>query len=179
MSINETEFAKLIRQGDEKAFKNAFELYYAALVRYGNLFVHDTEISRGLVQEVFLKLWEKRDEIIIHSSLKAYLFTAINHKALNHIRHERVKEAFKDQYISTWIHNDDNQLKVNPFLKDALENAINSLPPKAYKSFALTQIDGLSIREAAKKMGVAEKTIENQLARSRKTLRQKLKKFKN
>ncbi|MCK5822076.1 MAG: sigma-70 family RNA polymerase sigma factor [Bacteroidales bacterium] len=175
----ENQLAKLIQQGDEKAFKTAFELYYEGLVSYGNHLVKNMEVSRDMVQEVFLTLWEKRNIVSIHSSLKAYLFTAINHQALNHIRHNKIKRAFQEQYIATWLYGENKQIAVDPFLLEIIEKAINSLPPKAYQSFALTQIDELSIREAAKIMCVAEKTIDNHLARSRKILKQKLKKYKN
>jgi len=175
----EKELARLIKQGDEKAFKTAFELYYMGLVNYGHYLTQNMEASRGMVQEVFLTLWEKRSRISIHSSLKSYLFKAINHKALNHIRHAKVKKAFHEQYISTWIYGEFDETSINPFLQSALEKAINNLPPKAYQSFALTQIDGLSIREAAKVMGVATKTIENHLARSRQILKKKLKRYKS
>ncbi|MEA1875986.1 MAG: sigma-70 family RNA polymerase sigma factor [Bacteroidota bacterium] len=175
----EKELAKLIQQGDEKAYKTAFELYYTGLVSYGYHMVQNMEVSRGMVQEVFLKLWEKRALISVHTSLKAYLFTAINNKALNHIRHNKIKRAFQEQYVSTWFYGGSDQMEIDPYLQNAIEKAINSLPPKAYQSFALTQIDGLSIREAAQIMQVAEKTIENQLARSRKILKQKLKKYKS
>jgi len=179
MLTKETELAQLIQKGDETAFKTAFELYYAGLLSYGKHLVQNNDVSRDLVQEVFMRLWEKREKISVHSSLKAYLFSAINNRALNHIRHEKIKRAFQEQHISTWIYGEYSQSEVNPFLNSAIERAINALPKKAYQSFTLTQIDGLSIREAAQKMGVAEKTIENQLARSRKILRQKLKKYKS
>lgn len=175
----EKELAKLIQEGDEKAYKTAFELYYTGLVSYGNHMVQNMEVSRGMVQEVFLKLWENRALISVHSSLKAYLFTAINNRALNHIRHNKIKRAFQEQYVSTWVYGESNQIEIDPFLQNAIEKAINSLPPKAYQSFVLTQIDGLSIREAAQILQKAEKTIENHLARSRKILKQKLKKYKS
>ncbi len=178
MLTDEKKLALLIRQGDQEAFKTTFELYYAGLLSYGNLLINDYEKSRDLVQEVFLILWEKNESISVHTSLKAYLYTSVNNRALNHIRHEKIKKAFEEQRVSHWINASQDEFSVSPFLQAALEKAINNLPPKAFQCFALTQLDGLSIREAAQRLDLAEKTIENQVARSRKILRQKLKRYK-
>lgn len=175
----EKKLAILIQQGDEEAFKTAFDLYYAGLVAFGNHILKNKDVSRDLVQEVFLKLWLNRDEISVHSSLKAYLFSAINNSALNYIRRQKIELAFRERSVSCWIFDDYDQIKVNPFVEAALKKAIDRLPSKARQCFTLTQIDGLSIREAAQELNVAEKTVENQLSRSRKILQQKLKKYKD
>lgn len=179
MLTEEKKLAILIQQGDKKAFKKAFDIYYAGLVSYGTHLIKNQESSRDLVQEIFLKLWKNRDKLSIQSSLKSYLFSAINNAALNYIRHERITQAFEEQSISTWIYDDQHQIHVNPFLQEALKKAIDKLPPKARQCFTLTQIDGLSIKEAAKSLALADKTVENQLARSRKILQQKLKSYKD
>lgn len=179
MLTDDKQLAILIKKGDKKAFKTLFELHYVSLIAFGNSLINDNEACRDLVQEVFLKLWEKRRSMSVHTSLKSYLFTAINNSALNFLRHEKIVSAFWKYSISSWIFEESIQLQVSPFVREAINKAIDSLPSKAKQCFTLTQIDGLSIREAAIKLDVAEKTVENQLARSRKILQQKLKKYKD
>ena len=166
-----------MRFGDENAFKTIFEKYYHQLVSYGESISGSKEASRGHVQDVFLKLWESRDQISIKTSLKAYLFTAIYHKALNWRRHEKVKRAYEDDRLKDITEGVQTQPGINPFLQKAISNAIDSLPAKALEVFTLTQLEGLSNKEAATKLGISIKTVENQVTRARKILQKKLKKY--
>lgn len=167
-----------IQKGNTHAFKLLFQKYYSGLVGFGTYLLHDQEESRELVQEIFLTLWEKRSQLQI-SSPKAYLFTAMNNKAMNTARHLKIvrSQASEHEFL-----NRDQSLTdplPNPFLKDALAKAISELPEQARLCFVLTQFDGLSVKEAAKQLNLAEKTVANHLARSRKMLQKKLKKFRD
>lgn len=178
MSTEENRLAASISKGEEEAFKIAFQLYYGSLVQYGIHLLKDKEGSRELVQEVFLKLWENRKSTEIRSSLKAYLFTAMHNMALNHIRKLRYERAFKEYHWREWLDAREGEFQAAPFLRDALHKAIQQLPPKARECFSLTQLEGLSIKEASERMDISEKTAENQLARSRKILQKSLKKYR-
>lgn len=165
-----------VKEGDSIAFQQLFERYYSGLLGFGIYLTKNQEISRGLIQEIFLTLWERKDTLTV-TSVKAYLFTAMNHKALNYLRHRKVVLAMEASPIHPDQSSEPPQEK-DPFLKDALERAINDLPEKARECFRLTQIDGLSAKEAAVRLNVSIKTIENQLTRSKKILRKKLRSYR-
>lgn len=167
-----------LKEGDTKAFKSLFESYYQLLVGYAISITENTEVSRELVQDVFLKLWENRQKTKSEGSLKAYLFTAVNHQSLNWLRHEKIKRAYRNQSIQDIMTGVELPPQISPFLEEALRKAIDELPEKALKVFTLTQLDGLSQKEAALSLGISVKTIENQLSRSRKILQKKLRKYK-
>jgi RNA polymerase sigma-70 factor (ECF subfamily) len=166
-----------LRSGDEQAFKNLFQQHYLQLVQYGTLKTGDRDVSRELVQEIFLKLWEDREKITIKTSPKAYLFVAMNNKALNWLRHEKVKRAYESERLFELLGDVQHSIDPSPFLQNAISNAINALPEKALQVFTLTQLNGLSNKEASEKLGISVKTVENQITRSRKILQKKLKNF--
>jgi len=166
-----------LKEGDTKAFKSLFELYYKLLVGYAISLTENMEVSRELVQDVFLKLWENRLETKAKGSLKAYLFTAVNHQSLNWLRHEKIKRAYRNDSIHDVMMGVQLPPRMSPFLDEALRRAINELPEKALEVFTLTQLDGVSHKEAALSLGISVKTVENQLSRSRKILQKKLRKY--
>jgi len=166
-----------LQEGDTGAFQTIFESYYQQLVRYGISITDNLEVSRELVQDVFLKLWEKRRETKIKISIKAYLFTAVNNQALNWVRHQKIKRAYENASLQDVMSGIQLPPRISPFLAEAIRKAIDELPDKALMVFTLTQVEGLAYKEAAKTLGISIKTIENQLARARKILQKKLRKY--
>ena len=167
-----------LRDGDLQAFKTLFESLYSHLLNYGISLTRDNEVSQELIQEIFLKLWENRTKTHIRGPLKAYLFTAMNNRALNWIRHEKIKRAYENESLKDAMSGVELPPHISPFLSEAIKNAIDTLPERALQIFNLTQLEGNSNKEAALKLGISVKTVENQLNRARKILQKKLKKFR-
>ena len=96
MEVNEhTEvLIKAIVRGDKKAFGQLFRMWYVRLCLYAESIVRDRDMAEDLVQNLFCMLWEKREEIDIRESMKAYLYCSVYHAALNSLKHEKVKLAF-------------------------------------------------------------------------------------
>ena len=96
MEVNEhTEvLIKAIVRGDKKAFGQLFRMWYVRLCLYAESIVRDRDMAEDLVQNLFCMLWEKREEIDIRESMKAYLYRSVYHAALNSLKHEKVKLAF-------------------------------------------------------------------------------------
>ncbi len=164
-----------IRKEEIKHFKDLFEKYYDGLFRYGTSLIEDQETARGMVQEVFLKLWERKDTLRHEEQkLKAYLFTTLHNQCLNRIRHQKVIQSFASDRWHEWLQYRDQVPEFNPFVREALAAAIEELPDRARECFCLTQLDGLSHKAVAKTLGLSEKTIENQVRIARKKLRKKL-----
>ena len=171
------ELISKIKKGDNQAFKLLFQRYYPGLYNFGMSLLHDEEEVRNLIQDIFLQLWEKKNKLDI-SSAKSYLFTTLNNKSLNIIRHLKIVHSYQKDQESTdsqFIKESDAH---NPFIREAIDKAIKQLPPKAQQCFLLTQVEGKSIKEAAKILEISDKTVENQLSRSRKILQKKLKSFR-
>jgi len=166
-----------LREGNIEVYKTLFETFYNQLISYGISITHDKEVSRGLTQDLFLKLWENRKKTVISGSIKAYLFTALNHLSVNWLRHEKVQRAFENASLHEVLAGIELPPRISPFLNEAVKTAIDALPDKAREVFTLTQLDGIPHKEVSRSLGISVKTIENQLSRSRKILKKRLRKY--
>ena len=83
-----------ISQGDEQSFTKTFDRYYSVLCYYADKFIHDTDESRSLVQQVFVDLWMKRKKISYSAIYQNYLYKAVKNYALDYLKHKNVESKF-------------------------------------------------------------------------------------
>ena len=89
----------LLREGDEHAFQTLFKKFYPALCHFANQFLADKEQSEEIVQEIFVKIWEKRSVLNIETSVKHYLFRSVRNQCLNQIQHEKIKKQYATKVL--------------------------------------------------------------------------------
>jgi RNA polymerase sigma-70 factor (ECF subfamily) len=179
MSSSENEIVEKIRGGDKPAFENIFRMHYSHLCSYANKFVMDMDASEEIVQELFFQLWQKKETIIITSSLKSYLFRAVHNSCLNYIKHKNIRLKYKE-YITneqkeSWCEQSGDS-EINQ-LQDKIRQAIDKLPPERKKVFLMSRFDELSYKEVAEKLNISIKTVENQIGKALKFLREELKEY--
>jgi RNA polymerase sigma-70 factor (ECF subfamily) len=167
-----------INKNDEKAFEFLFNKYYGILCSFSAKLIHDDVAAEEIVQEFFVKLWEKRDQISIETSVKNYFFRSVKNLCLNFIQHNKTKIAHAQKLQSEVENNfsDDNNYP-EPDLYEKIEESINSLPEKRREIFRLSRQDGLKYHEIAQKLNISIKTVETQMSLAIKTLRDKLRNY--
>ena len=169
----------------EKGFKVAFETYYPRLLRFAEAYVGDRFEAENIVQDVFLRLWEKRASLPEDINLLAWLLTMVKNQCLDFLRHRQVVErhtvdwdTFQDREASFNCYAisrfDAEQLDVEA-LERMVEKAVNELPEQCRKVFELSRYDGLKYKEIAAKMGISVKTVETHISHALKILRVALK----
>ncbi|HEY8955022.1 RNA polymerase sigma-70 factor [Chitinophaga sp.] len=149
-----------------------FHTYFEGLHRYAFTILKDNDDAKDAVQAVFLKLWEKRAAIDEQQSVKSYLYTAIYHYCLNVKRHEKIKE----QYITTNNHTA-GEFRDPLVSKEAyrrIMGGIESLPPQCKLIFTKSRFEGKKYAEIAGEMGLSVKTVEAQVGKALKILRENL-----
>ena len=170
------EAAQLLQQlrlGDEKAFETIFRQHYPMLCRFAAPFLYDAESAEEAVQEVMVTVWEKREQLEIATSLKSYLFGAVHKHCLNWIKHDQVKARYRQETLAT------APLAEAPDgfaseLEQQISRAIQKLPEERRKVFLLSREEGLKYREIADKLGISIKTVENQMGKALRFLREEL-----
>lgn len=166
-------FAK-IKLGDEEAFNKIFDLYYNQLCFFANNFIHDFDLSRSLVQQIFVDVWIKREQLNIDFSPKSFLFQSVKNKALDHLKHRKVEANF----VSISLQNSEQQTFNNQLEEAELNNKINTaiqeLPPKCREIFILCRFEELKYAEIAERLNISIKTVEMQMSIALKKLRKKL-----
>ncbi len=167
-----------IKNGDEKAFETFFHKYYGHLCLYATKIINNNSAAEEIVQDFFVKIWEKRGQTNIETSIKNYLFRSVRNLCFNYIQHNKTKIKYTQKVISELENNfsdDDNYPEIE--LTQKIEESINSLPEKRKEIFKLSRQEGLKYKEIAEKLNISIKTVETQMSLAIKTLRDKLKNY--
>lgn len=162
-SATDLELQSMLKQDSRAAFEEIYRRYWRNMYEAGLAVLKDADQSRDLVQEIFIKFWEHRQHLEINA-LKAYLLNAVKYKVANSIRHEKVKEVFftEAQKVNLAYYYPEDQLELTQ-LRSFIQQATSALPPKCKEIFFLSRNEQLSNKEIAIRMGISEKTVENQM----------------
>ncbi|MEQ8582919.1 MAG: RNA polymerase sigma-70 factor [Marinoscillum sp.] len=166
-----------LRNKDKRAFELVFNEYYGLLKSYAMRFMDDPDDAEEVIQEVFVKFWEKCDTLAPDSSIKSYLYRSVHNTCLNFIKHQKVKDSYR-QYVITFMEeavegpSPDGE-KSN--VQERIFEAIDNLPPRCSEIFKLSRFEGLKYQEIADHLSISIKTVEVQMGKALKTLREKLK----
>lgn len=156
-------------------FERLFRDFFPPLMAFARKILGDEDDAREVVHQVFINLWEKRQEVDLSSSLKSYLFTSVHNRSLNMIRDrkkfssEEVPEVAGEWDVSAQIESME--------LEEKIRESIASLPEKCREIFELNRFSGLKYAEIASKLGISVKTVENQMTKALKILREQLGKY--
>lgn len=167
----------LLKEDNQRAYTEIFERYSKILVNHAYKILGDRDQANDVVQDVFLAIWNKRNEIVLTGSFSSYLYKATKNRILNHIAHEKVVSSYADS-ISDFIENDyvlaDSGLREKE-LEAIIAKEIDQLPEKMREVFLLRKVEELSYEEIALQLNITDKTAKQQVYNSLKILRRKLK----
>jgi RNA polymerase sigma-70 factor, ECF subfamily len=161
------------KHNEEEFFESLFKKWYAVLCPFVYRIVRDKEIAQDLVQDVFVKLWEKRAQIEITTSIKSYLFRACMNAALNHESSKKKYKVSNEESVTLSLSDGsstDDALHSGE-LEKKINEAIDSLPPACKNVFILSRFEELSYKEIADTLQISIKTVENQMGKALKILR--------
>lgn len=172
------ELVQEIRAGDTRAFESVFRHYQPRLFRFLWHLVRSSEVAEDLVQSLFLNIWKNRKQWHVNSSLTTYLYRAAKNAALNYLRSRTAHSAV----CADLDHLPDNETRPDQDydqkeLRVLVQQAIDSLPPGCRTVFVLSRYENLKYQDIAEVLDISVKTVENQMGRALRLLRQKLTPF--
>jgi RNA polymerase sigma-70 factor (family 1) len=163
-----------LAKSDVRAFDYLYEKYFSKL--YGTVYkrLQNRELTEEVVQELFISLWERRAVLAISTTIEAYLFSSVKYLVIAQYKKNNLFEKYSKSLNPEA--NDDNfteQAVAFDELNTAYQNALKLLPERCREVFLLKRT-GLSQREISEKMDISEKTVENQMTKALKILRDAL-----
>lgn len=168
-----------IKEGDKDAFNKAFDLYYPRLCFFADNIIHDFDQSRSIVQQVFVDLWIRHENLDILFSLKSYLFQAVKNEAFDILKHRKVEtkylQSFYEKEEQGWFHDQIEEAELN----DKINSAIQELPPKCRDIFMMCRFDELKYSEIAERLNISVKTVEMQISIALKKIRAKVSQYQS
>lgn len=162
---------KLIRDGDEHAFKHLFDSYFVSLCRYINLYLDNHEETEELALDIFTHLWEHREQVEIKLSFKAYLFQAAHNRCLNALRDRKPTTSLNESLQETLQSKDYPALELEE-LNHLIEEAIGALPEKCREVFLKSRRESMSNQEIADNLNISVKTVEAQITKALKRIKE-------
>ena len=164
-------------------FESIYKVYYPKMIGFAKTYVLSGEEAENIVQDVFLILWEKREEIEITFTLTTFLFTMVKNKCLNYLRHRVIEEEF-DAYARKELKFKLYSLEMFDYtyqseedLQRHIQQAIDSLPDRCREVFIKSRLEGKKYREIAEELDISVNTVENQMVVALKKLRYQLKDY--
>lgn len=171
--------ASVTEYHNDLSFEQLFKSHYKELHAYANVMLRDQDLAEEIVQNMFLKFWEKRELLQVQTSIKAYLYKCVYHDSLNYIKRQKVETKY--QHYAAYSMNDSHEaassrVELNE-LEMKLHHALNELPEHCRTIFQMSRFEELKYREIAEQLGLSIKTVENQMGKALKILRLKLADF--
>lgn len=165
-----------LQQGEQSAFNFFFNNYYQPLVHFAFTFLKDTEAAEDVVEDCFLKLWERREIITSESSIKPFLYKTVRNACIDILR----KQVHSKAYV--------NHINKSPreFAPDAIKNiiisesmhqvhlAFQNLPSKYKQIFAMLWVQGKEVKEIAAELNLPVSTVKSQKQRVLELIRNQL-----
>lgn len=160
---------------NEDAFTEIYNRYWDRLLYMAAIKLKSLALAEELVQDVFLDIWKRRQEIQITGNLESYLSVAIKYRIINALAKMKREQAMRENQLAVevstepWL--DERELSKN------LQILVSKLPEKCRITYQLSREEGLPLKEIAHKMAVSQKAVEANLTRTLKLLRFGLRKM--
>jgi len=172
-----------VSRGNRNAFETLFNKYYYLLCDYSERMVNDKDIAEEIVQDFFVNLWVKREDILITSSLKSYFYGSIHNRTLNYIKSLKLRDEYREEKerqlklrykLPVLDQMPLSRLVVNDIEKD-FKNALSTLPEQCREVFHLCRFEDMSYTEVGKELNISVNSVKTQMKRALSKLREQLK----
>lgn len=156
-------------------FEELYKTHYKALRNAAENIVRDKDAAHDVVQEVFVKLWNRRDELGAILNERAYLMRSVVNTAITHLSHIKKKKDIEHMHIE-WQGSTDDDVMTRE-LQTKIDTALENLPPKCKAIFVLSRFENMKNKDIAATLGLSLKTVENQMGIALKKMKDDLKMY--
>lgn len=178
-TMDRKEKAEDISVNYEDAFEQLFKSFFRELHVYSFSILHDWILAEEVVQTLFLKMWENGSWKRVETSMKSFLYRAVYHESLNVLRQHKVRQNYENNIL--YVMKNEPEHTTNPVelneLEERIRRSLNRLPEKCRTIFQLSRFGELKYHEIATQLGISVKTVETQMGKAIRILRNDLKDY--
>lgn len=174
--LSDLELIALLKEGNAAAYTMIYNRYFDELYIHAYQRLKDREEAQDVVHELFAGIWNKRDELLVKSSLAAYLYTAVRNRILDVIAHRQVENKYVNSlqnFLEQGYCVTDHQVRERQ-MAELIERGISELPPKMREVFELSRKQGMTHKEIAVQLNLSDQTVRKQINNALRILRMKL-----
>ena len=155
-----------------------FKQFYSVLAAYCNKYVKDSEVARDMIQDIFLKVWENRSTIDFSRPLHAYLLKSAHNQCMDYLQRVKVEKEYLQHALTEMETQYDHlfeEIAAND-MQERIEQVVENLPSQCRIIFRKSRFEGMSHQAIADELNISVRTVETQIYRALKTLKNNLKK---
>jgi len=169
------DLVRSLKKGDTSSFDRLYEKYYKKVYLFARGILKSHEDAENIVQEVFIKIWEKHKELDENRSFESFVFTISYNTSISLIRKKLREKHFLEEWYRRLVNEKPvvNEADYNN-LQERTKKLINQLPERRRQVYRMCREEGLTYAEISKKLGISVNTVENHMAASLKFLHQHL-----
>lgn len=172
--LNSEQIVNLLKRGNEKGLTTLFDLYYERLYLFAERYIYDATKAHDIVQDVFLKIWEKAGQLDLHGSVRNYLFTAVRNGCLNYLKSLQIEDRHHRKYAEAYVESCNIDMVEEEEILVKVRMVLDELPEKCREVCVLRFVEGYKYREIAEKLDLNENTVKAHLHRGMDKLRRVL-----
>ncbi|MBN1131514.1 MAG: RNA polymerase sigma-70 factor [Bacteroidales bacterium] len=179
MNLKDQYILGRIKNGDIGVFEKLFHRFYPGMCSYAEKLVGKDTVAEEIVQDVFYNIWKNREIFRINASLKGYLYRAVFNNSMMHLRKLK-RERMADESVtleSPATDPDPVQKIVGDEMNAIIFNTLENLPERTSLIFRLNRFDGFRYKEIAEQLSISVKTVEANMGKALKALKNSLDKY--
>ncbi len=171
--IDEKELLSFLKQDDEQAFVELYQRYSVRILQKLIKLVKEEEVAKELLQDIFLKIWEKRKFLDPEKCFAAYLFRITENLVADFFRRVAYERKLMTHLISvsSELYNHTEEVMNYKEVKEILHQALEALPPQRKKIYTLCKIEGKSYEEAGALLGISSGTVNDHMVKATRALK--------
>jgi len=178
-----SEWCRRLAASDRTAYAEVFDALYEPLFRYARSLTTDEAAARDITQDVFVRLWDVRENLDPSRSLKSYLYRITRNRAYNH---QRDRNTAQEKADDVRLHSNarpaaptaPDKAVEGEHLEASMREWIAALPARQREAIVLSRFEGLSHEQIAEVMDISPRTVNNHIVRGLKRLRDRVHDYK-
>ena len=172
--MNDAILIKQLNASDKKAFGLLYDKYVGMVYGFLVSVLRQEGLAEDLTQWCFMQMWERRETISAERNLPAWLYVIARNAAIKELRRQVTAANYVEYTLNSkseaeYDSDPQSDLKV---ITEEMKRVINQLPESRRRIFMMRTVEGLSVNEIAKELGISPKTVETQIARAKLALRE-------